>query len=112
MQLMCQKGRGVSNGLKMFENKPNEYWLNKFRLWNVLHGGGSRPVFNQKELCTYCLHDGGVHYCKLMRPAGEDGAWPVIIKNRLMVSRDLEAIEDCRKFYNLDWLCIEFIKHV
>ena len=94
----------------MSENKPNEYWLQKMKLWVILHGGMDEKNHQRKVLCKYCIYEGG-RDCKLVKPAGE-GAWPVITKNRLMVSKDLKAIRDCREFYNLDWRCIEFIKHV
>lgn len=96
----------------MSKNKPNEYWLNKFKLWNVLHGGGSRTVFNQQGLCKYCPHSNKIQSCKLVKPS-RDTTMPVIIKNRLMVSSDLKAINFCHnQFYTIDWICIEFIKHV
>lgn len=83
------------------DKHTNEYWVRKFKLWFILHGGMDR--YKQKERCRSCEHYPNIR--SFVCPLRIRG------KSRLMVNCYFRLAYGKRRFDRL-WHCAEWVKNV
>lgn len=82
--------------------RPDDYWVNKLKLWVILHGGMKKyEQANGRANCHH--HVPGVKWNCTKRNNK---------RKRLMISMDLCYFELSHRMYTTSWFYIECIKHV
>lgn len=105
MKLTYQKGRVVSSGLKMseklkFHGRDDKFWINKLRLYFVLHGMNLDLKSNNWYPCALCKYNNKPGCGRLRSNL-----------SRWIINDDLTKIKETNGFINWSF-CIEWIKNV